>query len=85
MTTTSCHNCGSIWSPGSSEWEWQQCSACGWTPGDPVEEDEIDPDDYDEFEDQPITVDPELVKEFINKVSGSVLDQGLPNRFNKKK
>lgn len=70
MTTTSCHNCGSIWSPGSSEWEWQQCSACGWTPGDPIEEDEVDP---------------ELVKEFIKKVSGSVLDQGLPNRFKKSK
>lgn len=40
-----CHNCGSIWSPGSEEYDWQQCSACGWTPGDP-----IDDPDYDETE-----------------------------------
>jgi hypothetical protein len=39
-----CHNCGSIWSPGTSEYDWQQCYACGWTPGDPL-------DDYDEDDD----------------------------------
>lgn len=39
-----CYNCGSIWSPGTEEYDWQQCSACGWTPGDPI-------DDYDEDDD----------------------------------
>lgn len=44
-----CQNCGSIWAPGSEEWDWQQCDACGWSPWGPIDED----DDFDdcEFED----------------------------------
>lgn len=44
MSYQNCHNCGCTWSPGSSEWEWQQCSACGWRPGMPI-------DDFDDEDD----------------------------------
>jgi len=46
-TYQSCLNCGSIWSLGSSEWEWQQCSACGWRPGMPIDDEFTDDDDFD--------------------------------------
>lgn len=36
---TECQNCSSIWSPGTEEYNWQKCAACGWKPGDPIEED----------------------------------------------
>jgi len=50
-----CHNCGSIWSPGTEEYDWQKCSACGWEPGDPIEEDHgWDEDDY-ELDDDELT------------------------------
>ena len=53
---TECQNCSSIWSPGTEEYDWQQCSACGWTPGDPIDEDD-DWDDDDDFYDD--TDDPD--------------------------
>lgn len=44
---TECHNCGAIWSPGTEEYDWQKCSACGWSPGEPIDEDD-DEDFYEE-------------------------------------
>ncbi len=41
-----CDNCGEMWHPGTEEHDWQKCSACGWSPGDEIEEDDED----DEFE-----------------------------------
>lgn len=43
-----CENCSSIWSPGTEEHDWQQCSACGWSPGDPIDEEEDWDDDFDD-------------------------------------
>ncbi|MEO5892258.1 MAG: hypothetical protein ABIQ31_18570 [Ferruginibacter sp.] len=40
-----CLNCGSIWSLGTEEYDFQQCDACGWTPGEPTKEDLIDEED----------------------------------------
>ncbi|RTL56252.1 MAG: hypothetical protein EKK37_17415 [Sphingobacteriales bacterium] len=37
-----CLNCGSIWSPGTEEHDFQRCSACGWQPGMPVDDFEED-------------------------------------------
>lgn len=44
---TECENCGSIWSIGTEEHDWQKCSSCGWQPGQPVEEYNEDDDDLD--------------------------------------
>lgn len=47
---TECPNCGSIWGPGSEEWDWQQCDCCGWPDNDDdYEEDDYDEDDIDSF------------------------------------
>ncbi len=54
--TTECHNCGSIWGIGSEEYDWQQCDACGWRPGQPIDnedDDEILIDDEDFNNDNP--------------------------------
>jgi len=48
---TSCENCSSIWSPGTEEYDEQQCSACGWTPGAPLDEDDDDEDFWADFDD----------------------------------
>lgn len=45
---TCCKNCSSIWEPGSEEWSFQQCAACGWRPGDDVGED----DDFYDYDDE---------------------------------
>lgn len=37
-----CENCGEMWSPGTEEHDWQKCNCCGWSPGDPIDEDEED-------------------------------------------
>jgi predicted nucleic acid-binding Zn ribbon protein len=42
-----CLNCGSLWSVGTEEYDWQQCSACGWQPGEPIVDDDDDDDDDD--------------------------------------
>lgn len=47
-----CHNCSSIWSPGTEEHDWQQCSSCGWRPGMPVDEDDDDEDWDGYFDDE---------------------------------
>lgn len=48
-----CPNCSSIWAPGSEEWDWQRCDACGWPDHDEDLSDDWDDDDYpfDEEED----------------------------------
>ena len=46
-----CLNCGSIWSTGTEEHDWQQCSACGWRPGMPIDEDDDDYISSDDIED----------------------------------
>ena len=46
---TQCHNCGSIWGVGSEEYDWQKCDACGWEPGQPIDNDEDDFDVDDEL------------------------------------
>ena len=53
-----CLNCSAIWAPGSEEWDAQQCDACGWRPGMPVDKDVDDEwdigamdDNWDEEED----------------------------------
>lgn len=51
VTLNYCLNCDSIWSPGTEEHDWQRCSACGWTPGQPIDDEDDDEDDYDEFDD----------------------------------
>jgi hypothetical protein len=48
-----CPNCGSIWGPGSEEWQFQECDACGW-PSEDCEnfmrdEDDYQEDDYDQY------------------------------------
>jgi len=48
---TQCERCPAIWSPGSEEWEDQQCGACGWRPGNIGDVDEdYDFDDTDDFD-----------------------------------
>lgn len=45
-----CENCGSTWSPGTEEYDWQTCAACGWQPGDTIDDDDdfdFDDDDQD--------------------------------------
>lgn len=49
---TECENCSSIWSPGSEEYDWQKCSSCGWSPGQPIDEDEDGGDPYKEIDPQ---------------------------------
>lgn len=39
-----CPNCGSIWGPGSEEWDWQKCDCCGW----PDNQEDWDNDDFDD-------------------------------------
>lgn len=56
MTYNECMNCGAIWSPGTAEYDWQQCSACGWQPGDPITDDDDD-DVYDEEDFPPGALD----------------------------
>lgn len=43
-----CPVCGAIWAPGSEEWDWQQCDACGWPDNDDNEFDEDEDDDWEE-------------------------------------
>lgn len=43
-----CHNCGETWHPGTEEHDWQQCSSCGWRPGDPVMDEDDNDDDFDD-------------------------------------
>ena len=50
--TTECGNCSSIWSPGTEEYDWQRCSACGWKPGDPIDDDDDDWDSDEDFYDE---------------------------------
>lgn len=45
---TECPNCSSIWSPGSEEWDWQQCDCCGYPDNDSVWGED---DDWDEYGD----------------------------------
>lgn len=45
---TCCENCSSIWSVGSEEWEMQQCSSCGWRPGDEI----LSDDDFYDYDDE---------------------------------
>lgn len=47
---TECENCSSHWGPGSEEYDFQQCDACGWQPGVPLHDD-IPGSDYDNEED----------------------------------
>lgn len=49
---TECANCSSIWSVGTEEFELQTCSACGWSIGEPLDEEE---DDDSELEYEPIS------------------------------
>lgn len=75
MAFQNCHNCGSLWSPGSEEYDWQQCSSCGWTPGDPIEENEVDPDNVDDFDEDEKYMRKEIEKSLdVNKsVKGQIL------------
>jgi len=45
-----CPNCGSIWGPGSEEYDWQQCDCCGYPDNDKDCED--GENDYDNFDDE---------------------------------
>jgi hypothetical protein len=45
LQLTECENCSSVWSPGTEEFDEQQCSACGWVPGTPLDEE----DDFNDF------------------------------------
>ena len=48
-----CPNCSSIWAPGSEEWMFQQCGACGYP--DPSCEDFMrDDDDFDYGDPEPL-------------------------------
>ncbi len=47
---TECPNCGSLWGISSEEYNWQQCGACGWQPGQ-LTEDEME-DDIEYFLDE---------------------------------
>lgn len=55
---SACWNCGSTWSPATEEYYLQQCSACGWMPGMPVDEDDPDYDDGDMWDDDADYGDP---------------------------
>lgn len=64
FAVTECHNCGSIWSPGTEEYDWQKCNCCGWSPGDPIDEDQgwdEDDDFYDDTDDNDHPLNP-LIK-----------------------
>lgn len=45
-----CPNCGSIWGPGSEEWQFQECDCCGW-PSPNCRDFMRDEDDFDYDED----------------------------------
>lgn len=48
-TLESCPSCSAIWAPGSEEWDWQKCDACGWPENKTDEEDNWDePDIFDQ-------------------------------------
>ena len=47
-----CENCSSTWSPGTEEYDWQTCAACGWQPGDPIDDDDDDDDDEFDFDEE---------------------------------
>lgn len=48
---TQCFNCPAEWAPGSEDWQFQECGACGWRPGMPLDDDSDDDDEYDDYED----------------------------------
>ena len=50
-----CLNCGSIWGIGSEEYDFQQCDACGWMPGEPTDDDTLDDDNDDELDYEPVS------------------------------
>lgn len=56
---TECENCSSIWSPGTEEYDCQQCSACGWIPGDSIDDDD---DFYDDTDDDDHPLNPPIKK-----------------------
>lgn len=43
-----CPNCGSIWGPGSEEWEFQECDCCGWPSPDADNFEDTDDDYWEE-------------------------------------
>lgn len=45
-----CPNCGSIWGPGSEEWQFQECDCCGYPFAHDSDEDNWGSDD--DFEDE---------------------------------
>lgn len=47
---TECLICGSIWSPGTEEYDCQRCRSCGWFAGEPTDED-LEDDDDEDYED----------------------------------
>jgi len=49
----SCPNCSAIWAPGSEEWDWQQCDACGWPNCDDEDLDLDSGDDSEYIDDDP--------------------------------
>jgi len=42
-----CDNCDAVWAIGTDEYDYQQCSACGWKPGMPTDDERL-PDDLNE-------------------------------------
>ncbi len=49
-----CPNCGSIWGPGSEEWQFQECDCCGYPKNVDESEDDEWYDDED-FEDEDLS------------------------------
>jgi hypothetical protein len=73
-----CMNCGSIWGPGSEEWQFQQCDTCGWMPGQPTDDesgdDEFDDMDDDDFDGHLLPIDLYTLTFFAKTRTGIIAD-----------